>query len=374
MTRVRSLPFRVCFLLALTIGFDANSDEGVKELGKDKKEPTYNAMWLKENVSGMKQVLPDEVEEISLDGKLTIHKDVKEENVGLGKMQAGKWHYCAIRFQNAFDETVRVTKIETTCGCLSAANSKKDIDARGEGIVIAVIKPQMRSSSYRKAITVTFSNGFEWTVNLSGEFEANFELEKSRIAIQNGVGEIELKLVAKEKDRPFDDVFVVSATDHLIIKSQLHMDDGIVLKCRVPVDIQNSNNSLSEVLAIKSRKTEAVICEAELLLEARNILVCKPNRVLLKKIEGQSEFTGVAYLLGRVDGIALQAKETLQIETGEEGSISGSAVIEKYSRSSSRVSIRFTNLPDRQEVLHNVKIVQDGKIICEIPELEFSVE
>ncbi len=330
-----------------------------------------DAQWLQKNIAGLGPSIPDDIVELHSRIKPLLDEGIGPEKVEIGKMNANRWHFIAIRFVNMFDRGIRVSNISSSCGCLVAGNTNELVGSQSEGFVIAVIKPQPRPEVYRKSLTITFDNGLIWPVMISGIFEAEVEFDQETVKIEPLTQEVNLTLTRKFGKRELASLTLESQNGNIICrKTELIDRDRVKATFSVASETRRSPFALSEQVIVRDKNSGEVVCELIVGIDIESGIQCRPRRILMKK--AGDKFQGQFYLLGDLESY----KRDLNCEVTNNMGDPITCSIASIGRSGAEIvlTVNSEHAPKSREEVKDIRVLINRQLVCEDLKISFLEE
>lgn len=230
----------------------------------------------------LSEIVPKGAIELKPSGFFSFSNELVAEKLSLGELRTGHTYFLHLPVVNLSASSISIEKIESSCGCIAAANRSTIVEPQKSADILIVIKPQFAAGELTKLLKVHASNGSFSMVGVVAKFAAPVRVEPTTIEIKGMNRQFKLatsyhgdgafsRLIAFGMSR---DLGVIEQKDGYIV---VEISEDISKDCDV-------HGSCATVLQFKDRASGDVLCNIPLDLRSERAFVCKPSDLGFEKI------------------------------------------------------------------------------------------
>ena len=256
----------------------------------------------------LSKLVPKDAVELKIEGaELSDSETVVIKDVGT--LKTGLTYFFNLPIYNLTDVPVKVEKIESSCGCLTAVPASAEkvmfVEPKSSSPVLVIVKPQYTNSTYEKLLKIEASNGKKLRIGVVGKFVPPLSLKTTQFVLggktRRFVSELEIvngwDIARISVDDPTKAVSVVKSTAESI---EIEVSEETIWRCEAA-------GLVTSVLQVRDLATSGLLCNVPLTITSRRAFVCKPLGELIDA--GNGRFTGQVLLFGDLEKVDLNSLE-----------------------------------------------------------------
>ena len=316
--------------------------------------------------------LPQSMETIIFPDILDISTPDSVIEVDLGNLYTASDYKIMITLCNKSASTIEMKSISSSCGCIVGVQKNQQILVGDTTEIALIISRRERAGAFRKLIRLVDSNGHEWPLGVTANFNSFFIVSPPKFMVGSSRN-ILVSIKARDRRIDMSRFELRSLTGFLVLSKERRLDsNGSTLQVDAILGpgIEKSLTTMVERLVLEDRIEPSSTFEVSFPIEPSIRVGLKPSSIRLSLVDGV--LSGSAILKGDKDRLAKFTSGTITFSDCEL-----QAVVQVRGRAKSVIQIEIAfqedhvKLNETTELKGGVLSDQDGLAVCEVERVYF---
>lgn len=307
-----------------------------------------------------------QVESVQLDDQAQIDSQFSPSSIDLGEIVAGREHRFVLEFLNGSGSDLKITKVETSCGCLAATRKVPIVKNGTSSELLVVLTPTNTLGEFGKALAVQFESGNRWPINVRAKILPRVVCEPDEIRLPHQAkGQLKFKVVDGTKTKKLS---VRSLTGNIKFGDVAEAQAG-ELSANYWISKDDTRTPVTHIERIAVYDSDYLLAIVQLPLRPTAQLQLRPKSLYIRKGNGSSVADFI--IIGSPHLIKSAAAESLEFIFDEQSnSVRVPVKVLQRSRSLIKARIELEEDCDVSEASAGTLVDSSGRELCRCESIE----